>query len=94
MPAEHHTKVLIIGSGPAGYTAAIYAARANAKPATLDAASRSTKAIAPANSKSANLDLGPATKRLSDWTLTPRCASFMGRCSCSPRAIAFISTCA
>ncbi len=32
MSETHHTKVLIIGAGPAGYTAAIYAARANMSP--------------------------------------------------------------
>ena len=32
MPERHHSKVLIIGAGPAGYTAAIYAARANLQP--------------------------------------------------------------
>jgi thioredoxin reductase (NADPH) len=36
MPAEHRTRILIIGSGPAGYTAAIYAARANAKPILVE----------------------------------------------------------
>ena len=32
MPAQHHSKLLIIGSGPAGYTAAIYGARAMLEP--------------------------------------------------------------
>src|SRR5207244_12496354 len=32
MSEQHNSKVLIIGAGPAGYTAAIYAARANLHP--------------------------------------------------------------
>jgi thioredoxin reductase (NADPH) len=32
MPETHHARVLIIGAGPAGYTAAIYAARASLRP--------------------------------------------------------------
>ena len=32
MPEHHRSKVLILGSGPAGYTAAIYTARADLKP--------------------------------------------------------------
>lgn len=32
MPTTKHARILILGSGPAGYTAAIYAARANLKP--------------------------------------------------------------
>jgi len=32
MPERHDSKILIIGAGPAGFTAAIYAARANLQP--------------------------------------------------------------
>ncbi|HVK99942.1 MAG TPA: thioredoxin-disulfide reductase [Dongiaceae bacterium] len=32
MSTTRHTRLLILGSGPAGYTAAVYAARANLKP--------------------------------------------------------------
>ncbi len=35
MPRTHHTKALIIGAGPAGYTAAVYAARANLEPIVM-----------------------------------------------------------
>ena len=30
--ATKHARLMILGSGPAGYTAAVYAARANLKP--------------------------------------------------------------
>ena len=32
MSTPKHSRLLILGSGPAGYTAAVYAARANLKP--------------------------------------------------------------
>lgn len=35
MPTPKHAPVLILGSGPAGYSAAIYAARANLKPVII-----------------------------------------------------------
>jgi thioredoxin reductase (NADPH) len=35
MQSSNHSKVIIIGSGPAGYTAALYAARANLKPTLI-----------------------------------------------------------
>lgn len=36
MTASEHVKVCIIGSGPAGYTAAVYAARANLEPVLFE----------------------------------------------------------
>ena len=35
MPSSKHCRLLILGSGPAGYTAAVYAARANLKPVLI-----------------------------------------------------------
>ncbi|MBK6729215.1 MAG: thioredoxin-disulfide reductase [Xanthomonadales bacterium] len=35
MSASKHSRLLILGSGPAGYTAAVYAARANLKPVLI-----------------------------------------------------------
>jgi thioredoxin reductase (NADPH) len=32
MSEKQHRRVIILGSGPAGYAAAVYAARANLKP--------------------------------------------------------------
>ncbi len=35
MNATRHSKLIILGSGPAGYTAAVYAARANLNPVLI-----------------------------------------------------------
>ncbi|MBC8654112.1 thioredoxin-disulfide reductase, partial [Providencia vermicola] len=35
MSTTTHRKLIILGSGPAGYTAAVYAARANLSPALI-----------------------------------------------------------
>ena len=35
MSTPKHSRLLILGSGPAGYTAAVYAARANLQPVLI-----------------------------------------------------------
>ena len=40
MSTPTHSQVLILGSGPAGYTAGIYAARANLKPTLITGIAR------------------------------------------------------
>ena len=36
MNTSTHHRLIILGSGPAGYTAAVYAARANLKPVLIN----------------------------------------------------------
>ena len=40
MDNKKHSKLIILGSGPAGYTAAVYAARANLKPTLITGLSK------------------------------------------------------
>src|SRR5438309_9744643 len=47
MAKEGHKDVVIIGSGPAGLTAAIYTARANLKPMLIDAPADAERQTAP-----------------------------------------------
>ena len=46
-PQTLHKDVVIIGSGPAGLTAAIYSARANLKPLLIDAPADAERQTAP-----------------------------------------------
>ena len=43
MSAVQHHKLIILGSGPAGYTAAIYAARANLSPVIITGMQQSAR---------------------------------------------------
>ena len=47
MPAPIHAKVVIIGSGPAGYTAAIYAARAMLEPVLIQGYTTNSQVLTP-----------------------------------------------
>ena len=51
MGQRHSTKFLIIGAGPAGYTAAIYAARANLKPILVQGMRRAASSPSPPMSR-------------------------------------------
>ncbi len=65
MPSTLHTELLILGSGPAGYAAAVYAARANLRPILISAAEFDEPDEPPANAWPADVDFvrGPALKR-------------------------------
>jgi len=49
-PAPRHAKVVILGSGPAGYSAAVYAARANLKPLLVTGLAQGGQLIPPPRS--------------------------------------------
>jgi thioredoxin reductase len=51
MPAPIHAKVVIIGTGPAGYAAAIYAARAMLEPVLIQASSPAASSPSPPMSR-------------------------------------------
>jgi thioredoxin reductase (NADPH) len=51
MSEYKHHRLIIMGSGPAGYTAAVYAARANLDPVVITGMEQQMWTIGPAMSK-------------------------------------------
>lgn len=51
MSSVKHCKLLILGSGPAGYTAAVYAARANLNPVLITGMEKAVSSPPPASWK-------------------------------------------
>ena len=65
MPSTLHAELIILGSGPAGYAAAVYAARANLRPLLISSAEFDEAHVPPADAWPPDVDFvrGPGLKR-------------------------------